>query len=706
MHSERRGHGSKRSRFFILFALPALLVSIQMQGPSQPVRSKLYTKGFLGHMGCLDFSATYPSTGSPQELRYDASATVKLVPVRVIGPDGRPVRGLRKEDFILYDNGQQQVITEFEVHEPPGVSTLPESGARAAGILQEVNRKFFFVLDMQATDRVGNANAKAAVLAFASSHLQPGDEVCILTFGAFTGLVLRQYLTADMDKITRALKHSFEMGSTAGMPQAEVVELPRDDVNAQLSSMGGMPGLISGGQMGVVFRSVPEESQPSNRIVVPGFGAFGRSYADFDMSMHELARALAYIPGSKIVVYFSTRIPNKNVARLFADVNATIFAVNSNSVPVKGGGAGGGFMRRQKEEQGQALAEFAEASGGRYFDNVAAADDIARDVIELSGYYYVLGYYVHPKWDGRAHEINVETSVPGYRIMVQAGYNNPKPFAQWTDIEKQLQLFDIVLSDQPVGTESLDLPLEILCKPVATAANIAILTKLQVDEKIGLPSGQTEAYVFILDRNHQTAAAWRGVLDTATAKVRTLYPYAVTRLSPGPYECRVAFREMGTGRSAATRRTFNVPESPAANPGPRICAPPLLLQKGQGEFVRLTKSGKRSLVGGSLLSFYPLWPRGYVPLIDDYEGSEILALLSVVTFNRFDPEENLVIDLLDGPDGTPIPLVWRLADSKLSEDKTLSCLLRIGIGNQEHFRIKFTVFDASTGVQDSAIISY
>jgi hypothetical protein len=49
-------------------------------------------------------------------LRHDAAAIVKLVAVRVLGPDGRPVAGLRKEDFALTEDGQPKTITEFEAH--------------------------------------------------------------------------------------------------------------------------------------------------------------------------------------------------------------------------------------------------------------------------------------------------------------------------------------------------------------------------------------------------------------------------------------------------------------------------------------------------------------------------------------------------------------------------------------------------------------
>jgi len=659
--------------------------------------------GYEGFLGSRDLSIWV----SPhQELHHDASAVIKLVPVRVLGPDGRPVRGLKKGDFVLYDNGQRQVITEFEIHEPPGLSTASESGARVAGIVQEVNRKYFFVMDMQGSDRVGNEKAKIAILTFASANLQPGDEVCFLTFGATTGLVLRQYLTADLDKITKAIDHSIEMGSVAGMPQTDVIEVPADYVDVQSGGVDEVTGRAAGGQKAIVFNSAPpSEGEPPNRIVVPGWGGIGRSYADFDMSMTELAKALAYIPGSKSVVYFSTRIPNKSVSRLFANANSTIFAVNTNSVPAKGGGADAGIRRRQKEGQGRALAEFAEASGGRYFDNVAAADTIAREVTELSGHYYVLGYYVHPSWDGRAHEIKVETSTPSLRVLAQSGYYDPRPFAQWTDIEKQLHFFDLALSDRPVRTESLDLPLEILCRSTVTEVNTAVLAKLQVDETNGLPPGRTEAYVFVFDSNQQIAATWRGELDTTALKTKKLFPYVMARLQPGRYECRFVFREMKTGRSTVARRQFVVPGSLTAKPGPLICGPPLLLQEDEGEFVRLSKSERKSRRGESLMSFYPFWPRNCFPLIGRSEQSEIRALLPILTTDEFDPKRDIAIELLDEKEKKPTPLDWGVLDIRMAENKVIYCFLKIRIKNQDHFRIRFTVTDALTRTQDSAIVA-
>jgi len=629
-----------------------------------------------------------------QELRHDAAAIVKLVPVRVLDPNGRPVRGMKKDDFILYDNGRRQVITEFEIHEPPRNKIMFTPEIVRPEIQQEVNRKYFFVLDMQASDRIGNQKAKDVVLAFAAAHLQPGDQVCLLTFGAFTGLVLRQYLTADMDKIARAVDKSVEMGSVAGMAWSETSKMLSDDVDEIVERIGGRADVSA------AFRD-----ETTTAVGVPSWGSLGRTWVDFNMTMSELAKALIYIQGSKTVVYFSTRIPSRTVSSLFAEANATIYTVNTNSVPPSGGGAYASRQRELKEKQGRALTAFAEASGGRYFADVADGDTVAREVAELSGTYYVLGYYISPSWDGRVHQIKVEVTTPGLQVLVQSAYSDPKPFAQWTDIEKQLHLFDLALSDQPVTTEALDLPLQVLTRPAETGTNTAILMKLEVDERTSLPPGKTEIYAFVLDQDRRVATTWRGELHTASIKTRMLYPYIVTRLSPGRYECRAVFREMNTGRSAAARHPFLVPEPPVEKRGPSILAPPLLLEETTGEFVRLTKPGKKSRPEESLLSFYPFWPRNHFPLFGASERGEVLAILQVLSTAAVVPEENVAIELLDEKEGEAAPLECYIIDHKIAENRIGHYLLEIMIKDKGEFRIKFTVTDASTNAQEVAVIS-
>jgi VWFA-related protein len=414
--------------------------------------------------------------------RHDAAAVVKLVPVRVLDAGGRPVRGLSRADFTLRDNGEIKTITEFEIHESGESQVSDLSRAVDLAVVpvhQESKRRYFFILDMQASNLYGNRDSKKAVLEFVENHLHPGDEACVMTFGALTGLVLRQYLTSDLEKVKLALRRSIEMGGGGSVVAggAGGGATSKDEGIGKYIDPGGLPP-TSGGQSkladagAILPRGNPnssadlfEEGRGGIELDTAGGGWYARAArtkADFDSCMSELAKAMKFVPGSKHVVYFSTRTPGKAVGQLFAEANTTIYAVNTNSVPDKGGGAGAGQARAMKKLQGEALKEFAEASGGIYFADLKDAKTIARDVEVLSGNYYVLGYYVNPSWDGRLHQIQVTVRQPELRVLYQSGYSDPKPFVLLSELEKKLQLFDLVFSDTPLSTEALDLPVSVL----------------------------------------------------------------------------------------------------------------------------------------------------------------------------------------------------------------------------------------------------
>ncbi len=71
----------------------------------------------------------YPLNSKPQqikkdqeELKHEVVVVLKLVQVYVTDKKGNPVMDLVKDDFILYDNGKLQEITDFEKH----ILTKPE----------------------------------------------------------------------------------------------------------------------------------------------------------------------------------------------------------------------------------------------------------------------------------------------------------------------------------------------------------------------------------------------------------------------------------------------------------------------------------------------------------------------------------------------------------------------------------------------------
>jgi len=662
----------EKGNYFRMLAVPLLIIGLAAFGNSQDQKQKV--------------------------LRHDAAAVVKLVPVRVLDAEGRPVRGLTKKDFVLFDNGEPKTITEYEVHESRETRVAPEESRSAvAPAREDSSRKFFFVLDMQGSDLFGNRDAKRVVLEFVEDNLEPGDEAGVMTFGADTGLVLRQYLTSDLTKIKKAIKRSIEMGGGGGG-------------GWETNSAGGRGSAQAGLR---IDKAVPDESASDTAPF--GYGGEGiqielpsgpppgtrRSKADFDRSMSELAKAMRYVPGSKSIVYFSMRTPGKDVGRLFAAANATIFAVNTNSVSPRGPG----LIRKRKEEQGAALKNFAEASGGHYFSDVKDAKTIAADIEALSGTYYVLGYYISPSWDGKLHEIKVTVHRPDLKVLAQEGYNDPKPFAELSALEKNLQLFGMVLSDEPVGADAFDLPARVLCGSAMKEATAAVLLKLTVDERTGVPPGTTEIFVFIFDGDHKIVLGERAELDTRPLAQKSLFPYLLVQLQPGEYECRVAARDMETGQSAVSRMPFSVP-APGSRPGISLSSPLLLVPSGKPEFVRMSRPAKKGQEPASILRFYPYLPVRCSPLLEDLpEDAEQIWVLLPLKFGTGQPAEaDLDVRLTRAADRKDIPVDWSVVDTRHFEPDMVFFLIKIDVRRlgSGRYLLDFQAADPSSGARTSA----
>lgn len=653
---------------------------------------------FVRSLTVLFMSAVLAGAGGPQgerqrPLRHDAAAVVKLVPVRVLDAEGQPVRGLTSADFALTDNGEPRTITEFEVHESGGRLVAPEAAEPAAGpVPAGPARRIFFVLDMQGSDLFGNRDAKKAVLTFAKDNLGPGDEACVMTFGAVTGLVLRQYLTSDVARIESAIKRSIEMAGTSGILSRH--SSPIDVENA--GSTGVMSQVtISTAPFGYDEGGLSLETPPGRP-----FGS-DRNKADFDRSMSELATTMRFIPGSKSVVYFSTRVPGPEVGRLFAEANATVFAVNTNSVR-PGGPA---RVRKLKEVQGEALRAFSESSGGSYYADVRDARKLAADIEILSGSYYVLGYYVTPSWDGRQHAISVTVRRPGVEVLAQSGYNDPKPYAALSDLERKLHLFDMLLSDEPVGTEALDLPVRVLCGSATEEVNAAVLMRLEVDERTGVPPGVADLYVLVFDADHRIVLAERGEIDSKTMGQRVLHPYFLAKLPPGDYECRVAARDKDTGYSLSARTAFAVP-APAK---PRDCSlfsPLLLARSEKPAFVRMSRPRPKGREPVSILDFYPYLPQQAVPLLGAFteDTGQVAVLLPFRSRGPRPSSADLQVRMTAAAGGQDIAADWVTLDCRRREPDMTYFLIRFDVRRlgPGDYRLDFRASDPSSGGSSAA----
>ncbi len=133
--------------------------------------------------------------------------TTNLVVVRVVVRDaqGKPVNGLRKEDFKLFDSGKEQPIAQFEAEfgvEPSSPPVAAHGPGQAGAALSSALPGRFLALyfDDQYTSDLDMIQVRKAADDYLAANLQPADRVAIFTSGA-----MLSDFTSDPKQIHEAL---------------------------------------------------------------------------------------------------------------------------------------------------------------------------------------------------------------------------------------------------------------------------------------------------------------------------------------------------------------------------------------------------------------------------------------------------------------------------------------------------------------------
>ena len=511
--------------------------------------------------------------GPPQDrpLRHDAAAVVKLVSVRVLGPDGRSIGNLKKEDFALFEDGQRKTITEFEVHTVTAMGTavspaLPTAAKAAISKNEGARRKIFFFFDLQASDTEGKAKAKRAALRFLETQVRAGDEAAVLGFYSMSGFFIREYLTTNKDAVRRAIETATETRPSAG----ETAVIPRDDVfkigereSRDLEAPTG-DGL----------------TEPSNAFFVPGTALFQKN--DFVERMRDAAEIFKTIPGNKSLVLFTSRNMGPQAERLgkvFGETGTAVFAVNTQDWDVNSFGTKFHHLWRDHP-----LKDLSAASGGAYFADINDDAGIARDVQDLTGNFYVLGYYIKESWEGKYHKIRVEVARPQARVLVQDGYSDPKPFAQMTDFEKEAQLIDLIWSERPTSSP-LTVPVDILSVRDGKTARAFVLAEFEVGAKTDPSAAKVELIALLRDETGTALCSRKWEIDLARYNGRILCPYFISSIPPGSLDLRMVIRNSRTGEALIGR--VRVDGASCPKEGIRLFSPLLLEGGTDASFLRL-----------------------------------------------------------------------------------------------------------------------
>jgi len=577
-------------------------------------------------------SQTKNSKIKQESLQYEVTVTLKLIQVYVADKKGSPVTDLNKSDFVLYDNGKLKKITDFEKHilSLPGKKAEETKPAITPEVPSRMNRKFFLIFDLAFNSEAGFMNSKKVALHFIDTQLHPTDEVGILSYSATKGLALHEYLTSDFQKVRQVIE---EFGTKKTIGRAQDAEGKYWQELAKTVGTSGERGKGAGPE----FSRLMLQARSFDRKI------YKIQASNFCSVFMDVAKTLRYIPGYKHLILFSGGVANfafsgslitqyENLSKELRASNSPVYAVNS---------IGTSSHLKSRDMRGRySLSKLANRSGGKYFDNIVNLEKIMEDIQNATCSYYVLGYYIDEKWDGKYHEVKVKVKRKGCKVYRQGGYFNPKPFTKYTDTEKMLHLIDLALSKKPHFQDPLHFPLIVLPYSVKEKTHLVVLTKIPAERIKEILGKKVEIVTLFFDRQDNIVELKRDEVSAFKLDRDNVYFYSTSILSPGEYNCGVVIRNLDTGKGATASSSVIAPESPDSG---IILYPPLLLIPEKNAFyLKGSATGKKEKQRKkiSLLDIYPFPFTQYSPLVEELNQgtSKLLTVVRCSTFKIEQPE--------------------------------------------------------------------
>ncbi len=511
---------------------------------------------------------------------FKSGLDLVVVNVVVRDKDGKLVRGLKRDDFVVMEDGKPQSVTSFDFEEienaslPPietptvlGAIAQPGKPAQPAAakpiearpVVDMKDRRLivlFYDLGSMQPDEV--ARAVQSGRDYVDKKISPADIIAIASLT--TSLTIDQDFTADRQVLLAALNRLSPVEGSETVASADVETTP-DTGNS----------------------FVADDTE---------FNIFNTDRR-LD-ALRSIADVLAGIEQKKSVIYFSggvtqSGMDNQAALRTLVDravrANVSIYAADTRGLQampaggearqasVRGTGAfSGRSMASQRESFSAAqdtLTTIAEDTGGRAFFDANEFSEVFSKVVEDTTSYYLLGYSsANPARDGRFRRIRVTLKQPGLKLEFRSGYYAPRDFAHSGRDDRAQQMQEQLLSDLPIT----DLPVHgsagyfrlrdnhyfvpvwfIVPGSQVQFSRASDTEKATLDVLGVIRDGQRRPVAWIQDTVKLSVAA------TEEVRRRNVQYGTSFELPPGQYQLKVIIRENQLGTFGSFDSTLVVP---------------------------------------------------------------------------------------------------------------------------------------------------
>jgi VWFA-related protein len=509
------------------------------------------------------------------------TSAVGLVRITVVVRDksGALVRGLKREDFQIFEDDKPQAIEAFEFEdlpterapegaepEPPPpallrakpLSALPSLPAAAPAESLGGRRLVVLLFDSNGMDPDQLQRAVASARGYVDTRMTASDAVAVASIGS--GLQVLQDFTADRTVLRHALDR------VAGTTDS-------GDFSAD-------PGSDA---------SVDADAFSADTSELDLFNIDRRLRA-----LEDLSKALAPVVQKKSVVYFSSGLSGvgaDNQVELRAAIdravkaNLSVYPVDSRGLEavVPGGDArqasaggsdafSGRGVNRQFDQQlasQDTLVSLARDTGGRAFLDTNDFAPVYDRVVQDSSAYYVLGYTsTNPAQDGKFRRVRVRLTRPELKVEHRSGYYSERDFRHAGKEDRERQLQDQLLTD----LSATDFPVWVRSGFFRTGENrfyvplsVAVPGSALPLAKSGSGSEQhatLDVVGIVRDEAKRAVARLRDTLSVSGADVgkKSVQYRTGFTLPPGTYRLKVVVRENEGGAFGSFETELAVPD--------------------------------------------------------------------------------------------------------------------------------------------------
>jgi VWFA-related protein len=526
--------------------------------------------------------AQQPQQQTPQAT-FRSTTRLIVENVTVKDKNGNPVEGLTAKDFVVTEDGEPQEIAfvQFQRLKGEDAPAAPNAPPPAPTVVPPIPLPGVApVIASPPGGGIKYQDRRLLVLYFDSSSMPPADQLRAF-FNA------RTYVQSKMGPSDLVAIMQFEGGA---------VRVRQDFTDDRARLLEVIQTMIYGDdQDGDGIPDTPELGT-----------AFGQDDAEFnifntDRQLAALQTAIAMLrplPEQKALIYFSSVIRlngTDNQAQLRATVNAAIRAnVTLNPIDSRGlvataplgdatqrspGGVGmfnGALAERATnrfQRSQDTLYSLAKDTGGTaMFDYNDLSAGVVRAADALTSY-YIIGYYsTHTDKNGKFRRVKVTLNDASLQasLSFREGYYADKEFAKFTDAEKERQLEDALMLDDPITEIPIAMEVNYF-QPNRAEYFVPVNVKIPGSE-LALARKRGAAHTLIdfigevKDDNGYTMSNVRDKLDiklddeiaTQFSSRPVQYETGFTLL-PGKYVVKLLARDSETGRMGTYQAAFEIP---------------------------------------------------------------------------------------------------------------------------------------------------